>query len=232
VADPPGAIAAYRGLITQHPEFAECHYRLARLLAQKEAWDEARQEFILARDLDGAPARCPTDLREVIRTVARERDALLIDGPILLAALSQHGILDDQLYHDAHHVNLIGTIALAEEILRQLKARRAFGWPDATPVPRIELGECAQHFELDAKKWAEVCRRSAGWYQNTAFLRYDPSERLAISARYREAGHAIAEGRPLPATIPGNLVPFIPIIKGVRGSTEEGSHGVRTSGGR
>ena len=109
------------------------------------------------------PLRCPTDFREAFRSVARRHQAVLIDGPELLARLSPHGILDDQLFHDAQHVNLTGYVALAQDILEQLHQRRAFGWPESTPVPRIELEECPRHFELDAEKWAEVCERSSNF---------------------------------------------------------------------
>jgi len=212
-SDPDAAIAAYRGLVAQHPEFAESHFRLARLLAGAGAWDEARRHFNFARDFDGSPARCPTDFRETFRTVARRRDALLVDGPALLARLSAHGILDDQLYHDAHHLNVIGTIALAQDILGQLQARRAFGWPESTTVPRIELADCVRHFELDAEKWAKICERSGEWFVNAAYLRYDPAGRLDLADRYGRAARAIAARRPLPPSFPPNLAPLIPILQ-------------------
>jgi len=213
-SDPDTAIAAYLRLVAQHPEFAESHFRLARLLARAGDWEEAKRHFIAARDRDGSPARCPTDFRETFRTVARRRDVLLVDGPALLARLSpHHGILDDQLYHDAHHLNLIGTIALAQDILGQLQARRAFGWPASTTVPRIELADCVRYFELDAEKWAKVCERSGEWFTNTAYLRYDPSGRLDLADRYGGAALAIAAHRPLPPTFPPNLAPLIPILQ-------------------
>jgi hypothetical protein len=211
-SDPEAAIAAYRRLIAQHPEFAECHYRLGRLLAQADAWDEAQRHFIAARDGDGLPLRCPTDFRAAFPAVARSHDALLIDGPELLSRLSPHGILDDHLFHDAQHLNLVGTIALAQEILDQLRARRAFDWPESTPVPRIDLAECARHFELDAEKWAAVCQRSAAFYARTAYVRYDPAERLDLYGRYDQAARAIAACHPLPPTSPPSLASMLSIL--------------------
>jgi hypothetical protein len=214
--DPTRAVAAYRRLIAHHPEFAESHFRLARLLVRKGEWEEAEEHFVHARDLDGSPIRCPTDFRRVFRSVARRRGALLVDGPALLAGLSPHGILDDHLFHDAHHLSLIGIIALAQDILDQLRARRAFGWPESTTVPRIELADCMRHFELDAEKWTKVCERSAEWFTNTAHFRYDPCERLESSAWYRLAAREIAAGHPLPRTIPRSLAPLAPILETIR----------------
>jgi hypothetical protein len=219
-SDSTAAIAAYRGLVAQHPEFAESHFRLGRLLAESGAWNEANEHFIAARDLDGSPIRCPSDFRQVFRTIARRRSALVIDGPALLSGLSRHGILDQDLYHDAHHLTLIGTIALAQDILRQLKARRAFGWPESMPLREIELADCARHFKLDAETWIKVCERSAEWFTNTANLRYDPAARTEESARYRGAARALAAHQLLPAKLPGSLVPLVPILKTVEAQAE------------
>jgi len=183
--------------VEQHPEFAESHYRLARLLVRAGAWDEARRHFVLARDLDGFSLRCPSDFRAAFRTVARRHEAILIDAPEVLARVSPHGIIDDHVFHDAQHPNLAGYIALAQDVLEQLQHRRAFGWPEQAPVPRIEPGECALHFELDAGKWSKVCERSSDFYGRTAYVRYDPSERLAVAKRYDRAARELAAGRPL-----------------------------------
>src|SRR5262249_21811670 len=161
---PEAAIAEYRRLVEQHPEFAEVHYRLARLLARAGAADEARAHFIRARDLDGLPLRCPSDFRDQVRGVAARHGALLIDAHERLPRMSPAGIPDDRLFHDAQHVNLAATVALAQEVLEQLHRRRAFGWPESTPVPRIELEATARHFGMDARKWAIVCERSADFY--------------------------------------------------------------------
>jgi hypothetical protein len=200
-ADPEAANTAYRRLVDQHPEFAEVHYRLARLLARAGAAEEARRHFILARDLDGLPLRCPSDFRDAIRAVADRHGGLLIDGPELLARMSPLGVPDDRLFHDAQHTNLAGTVALAQEILEQLHRRRAFGWPESTPVPRIDLEATAGHFGLGAEKWAEICERSAFFYARTAHVRHDPSERLELCDRYHRAARDLAAGRPLPRPV-------------------------------
>ena len=192
------SMTTYRRLVKEHPEFAECHYRLGRLLVRTGDWDEARRHFVLARDLDGMSLRCPSEFRAVCRTVARRHEAVLVDAPKLLAGLSPHGILDEHVFHDAQHLNLVGYVALAQDILEQLQHRPAFGWPASTPVPRIQLKECANHFELDAAKWSDVCQRSGSFYRRTAYARFDPSERLEIAERYERAARELGAGRPRP----------------------------------
>jgi tetratricopeptide (TPR) repeat protein len=191
------AIARYRQMEEQHPEFAETHYRLGRLFVKTGDWAEAERQFVLARELDGLTLRCSNDFRAAIRTVAERHHAVLIDGPVVLAGESPHGILDDRLFHDAQHLNLKGYVALAQEMMEQLARRRSFGWPESTPAPHIDLKECANHFELDAAKWSKICERSSSFYERTAFIRFDPSERLDIARRYDEVARQLAAGRPL-----------------------------------
>jgi hypothetical protein len=212
-AGPEGAIAAYRRLIEQHPEFAEAHFRIARLLVRAGAADEARAHFVRARDLDGLPLRCPSDFRDVVRAVADRHGALLIDADDRLTRLSPAGIPDDHLFHDAQHVNLAGTVALAQEVLEQLHRRGAFGWPESTSVPRVDLEETAQHFGMDTAKWSIVCERSADFYARTAYVRYDPEDRLELGDRCARAGRDLAAGRPLRHPVPPGLVMPISILR-------------------
>ncbi len=193
---PEASIAGYRRLAKQHPEFAETHYRLARLLAAAGKWDEAKRHFVLARDLDGFLLRCPTALHEAYRSVVRRHGALLVDSPRVLDRLAPHQILDDFLFHDAQHPNLRGIVALANDVLAQLKERSAFNWPESTPAPRVDITECSHHFNLDARKWSEICRRSASFYFRTATVRFDPSDRKRVYEEYEQAAAAIGAGRP------------------------------------
>lgn len=195
-SDPSRAARLYRGLLERHPEFAETHFRLARLLERTGQADEARRHYEQARDLDGFPLRCPTDFQQAYRDVAARHRAVLVDGSRVFRQLSSGGTPDDRLFHDAHHPVLRGYIALAQELLVQLQARRAFGWPEGVAAPVIDPAECARHFSMDDPKWAEVCAASAWFYERTAYIRYDPSERLEKARRYREAGRRIAGGSP------------------------------------
>lgn len=216
-SDPEAALRIDRELVSRHPEFAETQYRLARLLVRRGDWDEARRHYVEARERDGMPLRCPEDFRRAYREVAaRHPSVLLVDGPKVLEKASEHGILDDQLFHDAQHPNLRGYAALAQDLVEQLRARRAFGWPDEVALPPIDVGACARHFAMDPDRWAEVCRREASFYDVTAFIRYDPAFRLARRDDYRRAREAIRSGRdPAEAGIPGwamePLPPLAPV---------------------
>jgi hypothetical protein len=191
------AIAGYRRLMARAPGFAETHFRLARLLERTSAWDEAREHYVQARELDAMPIRCPEAIRRIYRNVGqRHPGAILVDSARVLEQLSPHGILDDNVYLDAQHSTFRGYLALAQDLLVQLHERHAFGWADGRPPPQVSPDECARQFGLDADKWARVCQLSRGFYERTAFIRYDPTERLARAAAYVRAAELIRSGTP------------------------------------
>jgi hypothetical protein len=171
-------------LIERQPGFAECHFRLGRLLEARGRYEEAYLQYIAARDLDGHPLRCLSSFQNVYREMASKYKAILIDGQAVLHSRHPHGMLDDYLFNDGFHPSLEGHIALAEAVLAALKARGAFGWPESAPPPRIDLAECAAHFGLGTAAWRHVCEFAGWFYEHTAPLRYDSTERQAKRERY------------------------------------------------
>jgi lysophospholipase L1-like esterase len=192
--EPDRCLAEYRALLKQQPGFAETHYRVARLLERTGRWDEVYRHDRAARDLDGLPSRCPTRFQEVYRKVAARHRCTLIDGQAYFHKIGLHGLLDDHLFNDGLHPSLRGQIALAQAVLQAIRARGAFGWPTATPVPRIDPYTCAQHFELGQEVWRRVCLWGIMFYDLTAPARYDPSERNARSAGFAKAARRIETG--------------------------------------
>ena len=179
-SDPARATESYRAILADQPGFAEAHFRLARLLERSGNRREAEPHYRAARDLDGLPMRCPGDFQEIYREVAaRHPQALLIDGQAALAAASPGGILGDELFLDAMHPTVRGHALLAQAVLEGLRQRRAFGWPEDTPVVNVDPAACATHFHLDSETWKVACDWGATFYERTAHIRYDPSERLA-----------------------------------------------------
>ncbi len=69
-----------------------------------------------------------------------------------------------------------------------------------------------RHFELDAAKWSTICERSASFYDRTAYVRFDPSERLNVAARFDQATRDLAAGRPLRAASPPSPTLAVPTL--------------------
>ncbi len=195
--DPESAIRLYQILVRRQPGFAESHYRLARLLEARGQNEEAHAHAQKAIDLDGWPIRCTTPFREVYRAVAtRHPSVLLIDGPAVLRARSANGLLGEKLFVDPHHPSLVGHVALAEAILNGLHGRKLWGWSDAAK-PRVNAAECAEHFGIGRDQWAAIAQRPADFLRGLAYVRHDPSERLALALRYWLAVERIKQGCPI-----------------------------------
>jgi hypothetical protein len=206
--DPARAEADYRDLLSSQPTFAEAHFRLARLRERAGDRAGACDHYARARDGDALPLRCPGPFQEAYRRVAARHPSLLVDGPAVLRAADPDGVAGDRLFNDAQHPALPGHVALSQAILNGLAGRRAFGWPDGRPAPVVDPAECARHFGVDDRAWAKVCERAADYYGKTAYIRFDPAERLAKAERYREAARRIAEGvAPAAAGVPGIGLP-------------------------
>ncbi len=148
--------------------------------------------------------RCPSDFQDVFREVARRHDVVLVDGQAVFRSRSADGHLDDGLFNDAMHPSFEGHVALAEAVLAGLKQRGAFGWPDRTPAPRIELAECADHFDVHLATWAAACDFAASFYRATVPIRFDPAERRGKAEQYAEALRRLtAERTDDGLTVPG-----------------------------
>jgi lysophospholipase L1-like esterase len=194
--NPALAEKAYRRLLDRQPQFAECHFRLARLLENGGVWDEAFQHYVAARDLDGLPMRMLSDFQQAYRDIAaRHPRAILVDGPAEFHAKGDHGLIGDSFFTDGLHPSLNGYTILAQAILTRLHERNVFPWPSHAPAPTVTPLECAKRFEIDAKKWQAVCEYAEWFYNRTAYIRHDPAERLAKARKYAEAAQLLKAGK-------------------------------------
>jgi lysophospholipase L1-like esterase len=190
------AVNAYQALLDRQPGFAEAHYRMGVLLGRGGSWDEAYRHFVAARDHDGFPIRCLTSFQQVYRDVAARRKCILVDGQAVFHAVGRHGLLDDYMFQDGMHPSLRGYITLAQHVLDELYAKRAFGWPAERPSRKITLVECAAHFGFKARDWMTLCERGAMFYYGTMSMRFDRTYRLAKFKAFEAAAGRIGAGDP------------------------------------
>ena len=203
-SDAQASAESYRRILDRHPGFAEAHFRLARLLERAGRRGAAAEHYLGALEYDGLPIRCTAPLRNAYeRVAARHTRSILIDGRRELAAASPRRLLDDHVIQDTHHPTLPGQVALADAVLRELARKKVFGASYRSERP-LDAAECAEHFGLDAEKWAVMCERTSEHYRRVAGYRYDPTERLEKSRRYAEAAKKIRSGvAPEEAGVPG-----------------------------
>lgn len=202
-SNPNRSTELYRGLLDEHPEFAEAHYRLATLARGSGDAKTAASHFISARNLDGFPFRCVEPFRAIYRAVAAERRVPLIDAQNLFESLVPDAILDDRLFMDGVHPSVSGQVALAEAVLAQLFARRFQNVLEGDP-PKLDSREIARRFGVVGPAvWKKIIMRSHKYYMAAAGVRYDPLARVEKAKRYFDAADRIARGEtPEEITIP------------------------------
>jgi hypothetical protein len=92
------------------------------------------------------------------------------------------------------HPSLRGIAALSQAVLRELHARRAFGWPEGSPEPTVDPAACARHFKLGPGAWNKLCHWGIMFYDAASPARYDPSERRAKQDAFGKAADKILAG--------------------------------------
>jgi tetratricopeptide (TPR) repeat protein len=130
----PQAVAALDEAIGLDPRFAELHYQRGRALFELGRYAEAKAAFERAREEDVCPLRALAEMDAILRRVAAESGALLVDFKGLLEsnlqAAAGHATLGEEDFLDHVHPTIAGHRALAlalVEAMRQLGALPAGG---------------------------------------------------------------------------------------------------------
>ena len=206
--DPVQSQTRYRSLLDRQPDFAEAHFRLGRLLERAGAFDEAREHYIRARDLDGFPVRCRSDLR---RSIGTSRPATTASSLMAPKSSAPGAGMESSTMSCATTPNipaLASHLNLAQAVLDQLHKRRALGLGgEGAPAPIIDPAECASHFQIDFQVWAGVCVKSGMYFKHTIAARYESTEREAKHLRFAQAAVQIRQRLRLPEQvgIPGSV---------------------------
>jgi len=150
LADTPGrdaqqVLESLEAARTIDPQFAALRYRLGRFYEALGRHEEARSEFLAARDEDICPLRIITPLEQVIRQTAQRWSLPFVDAAALLEQQTRHGIADGSLLVDHVHPSFEGHQLIALAILEEMSRT-------GLVVPQPGWKECAQlrfrkHFE-------------------------------------------------------------------------------------
>jgi tetratricopeptide (TPR) repeat protein len=130
------SIAAVDEAVAIDPRHAQLAFLQGRLLGEAERWPEARTAFERARDEDICPLRAIGPMAGIVREVAAERSAPLVDFDALADDWAEHGIPGDDLFLDHVHPTIAThrrlAVAIVEELARRGIVRLDPGWgPEA-----------------------------------------------------------------------------------------------------
>ena len=130
-----GALQAYARALAIDDTFADLDYRVAGCERALGRFDAARVRYRQASDLDRVPYGAPTRYNDILREVAREQGAMLVDIDDALTRASPHGLVGEDLFVDFVHPNLRAHQLIAATVADTL---RAAGVP--APPERWVLG--------------------------------------------------------------------------------------------
>jgi len=109
-------LAAWSPALLIDDTFADLQFKVATCEWSLGRVDDARQWFRLASDLDRLPQGAPTSLNDIVRDVAREDDAILVDIDLAFTQASGPRLVGDDLFVDAVHLRILGHQLIAKAV--------------------------------------------------------------------------------------------------------------------
>ena len=120
----PAAQSFERGLKLA-PAHAETSYRLAQAYDGLGDWDLARAAYANACDYDASPIRRLSSFNDIIREIAGQEGALLVDADRIFERESEHGLVGLNLIEDYVHPTQRGHRLIARNVWQAIDAS---GW--------------------------------------------------------------------------------------------------------
>ena len=103
--------------------YADLQFRLGRCYWKMGQYDNARDRYIRARELDTLRFRADTRINKIIREVAGNKTAnnvILVDCVRIVEKNSPHESPGEELFYEHVHMNFRGNYLLAEAIFKQI----------------------------------------------------------------------------------------------------------------
>ena len=114
---------------------ADFHYQLGRHYQQRGLSEQARAQFLLAKEHDLLRFRAPEAVNQQIRQQASTYNATLVDSEAAFIANSPQGIVGNSLLLEHVHPTIQGYFLLADSFYKALGRNQALGsWQRAVPA--------------------------------------------------------------------------------------------------
>jgi tetratricopeptide (TPR) repeat protein len=162
-SDPSSAMSRLEHARSLATSYADVHFLLGRANEAQGRWDDARREYVLARDVDAMPTRADSAINDALRRLGREPGATLVDVERGFEQRAAHGLLGFNLFQDYVHPKPEAHQLIALEVWKVIQDRglvggkrsadeavfwRALGNANGEPGP-VDLGRYLGN--LDAK---------------------------------------------------------------------------------
>jgi len=119
--------APFAGQVVTDSLSADQWFALARDLDRAGRYQDARRAYVAARDRDALRFRAPSEINRIIRDVAAEKGATVVEVEAHLAAAAQDGIIGSDLMTEHLHPNIEGYFQIADAFYDALMRSDLFG---------------------------------------------------------------------------------------------------------
>ncbi len=109
-------------VLRDHPECAAAYFVRGQIHERHGRYREARQAFIMARDLDRLPFRAPSVLNRQIHDLGRRPGVTVSRLDSAFAAAAEHGIPGNDLFTEYLHPTVAGHFLMAKTLVDDLVA--------------------------------------------------------------------------------------------------------------
>ena len=162
-----GATALARGileaLIADDDAAAAGYFAMGRALESQGDYPRARQAYLAAKDRDQLRFRAPEAFNAIIRDVAAQQDARVVEVQDRLLLAAEHGIIGDDLMLEHLHPNLEGYSLLADAYYAALHESGMIGSGEQA-IPAQQARNAIPVTEVDRLKGRyEILNLKADW---------------------------------------------------------------------
>jgi tetratricopeptide (TPR) repeat protein len=136
-SNPPKSVELLREALAIDDQHAGLHYDLAKCFDVLRQFDEARYEYVQAKELDVCPLRILDSMNDIVLAVAHETKTPVVDVRALFDRLSRNGIPGSDWFADHVHPTIAGYQRIGDELANEI-VRLGFVRPSAAWLERKE----------------------------------------------------------------------------------------------
>ena len=140
--DPETALTELDGAVAVDDLNAAGYFARGRVLEALGRYDEARQAYLAAKDRDELRFRAPEAINDILRQVAAEQGARVVEVREAFHRAARHGIVGDDLMLEHLHPNLEGYFVMGDAFYQALEADGAIGRGSIRCRPSRRGGRC------------------------------------------------------------------------------------------
>lgn len=132
--DPDAAKTALKALVDEDSLDAHAHFAFGRALLALDDSAQARMAFLAAKDRDELRFRAPESFNGILRKLAVEHGATVVESQQALETASPHGIIGPEMMTEHLHPTPRGYFLIADAFYDAMRAKGMIGdWSRAVP---------------------------------------------------------------------------------------------------